>query len=138
MDLANNSFTKIETQNGEEFKLFWTIKPGQHLLLKEYEEEDLKLLLKEDLYNFSNRLYKIETVSPQFSKGYLYHYTELKYHIEARADKKDKLPKRSGKINFKNALENPLLRLNVANTHFLVQGKDFKLAPDGEIVWLND
>jgi len=127
-----NVVPENEFQNGISYKLLWELKPGMKVIVKKYLEEDIKLLtLKET----SKRIYKVATVSPRYQGEYEYFYADIDFHL-CVISSEIKHPTRGKKINFENPRENPLVRLNLAVSHFLIEGKHFQIKPDGSISWL--
>ncbi|MEO6289769.1 MAG: type II CRISPR RNA-guided endonuclease Cas9, partial [Ginsengibacter sp.] len=140
-DLAETKqIPQTERQEGIEYVLEWKLKPGQKIILQRSKDEDIQELEKTNKVDFLKRIYRTETVYPQFSNGHLYHYANVKYHLEARrnekSNKENKLPKPSGKPNFEAPFLMPLVRVNVENSFFVIEGKHFEIEPSGEINWL--
>ncbi len=120
-----------EYQDGVEFTLSYVLKPGMKVILKKHDEENLCELQVSEI---RKRVYKINTVKPQFSNGLLYYYAEAHFHLVV-VSTEIKNPTPSGKINFENPKENPLVRLNLSKALFVIEGTHFEMKMDGEIKW---
>lgn len=92
------------------------------ILFNENKEE-----LKEMGVDFSKRLYKIRQLE---NDGRL----KLDFHLEARKDEEIKAIVGDGKaeVNFDSPF--PKLRLRPFKFNFILQGRDFEVKPDGEVV----
>lgn len=123
-----------ERQDGINFSLDWVLKPGMKIIIKKNVDEDLIELGK--TMEIKKRIYKVNTVFPQSNnKGTIYYYSIIHFHLNV-VSSEIKNPKPSGKINFESPTENPLVRLNLSNSFFFIEGKHFEMKMDGEIEWL--
>ncbi len=123
---------KNEYQDGIYFLFEWQLKPGMKIILKESADENVNELSEAGL---KKRIYKINSVFPQANNvGKIYYYSIIHFHLNV-VSSEIKNPPASGKINFENPKANPLVRLNLANSAFLIEEKDFEIKPDGEIIW---
>ena len=98
------------------------MKKGQLALLFEQHPDEIDWQSRADL---SRRLYKILSFEKD---GRL----QLRYHQEARMDKD---LKKSSSMNFKAPPEK--LRLSISNFSALLEGIDFEVAPDGNLIAAN-
>ena len=126
----SKSVPESEFQDGISYNLFWQLKPGMKIILKKELTENVNELLQSEI---KKRIYKVNSVFPQANNvGKLYYYSIIHFHLNV-VSSEIKNPKASGKINFYNPKENPLIRLNLANSPFLIEGKHFEITPDGVI-----
>lgn len=124
---------KREYQDGINFYLDWELKPGMKIIIKKTMDEDLMELGKSS--EIRKRIYKIKTVFPQANNtGTMYYYSIIHFHLNV-VSSEIKNPKPGGKINFENPKENPLVRLNLSNSFFAIEGIHFEMKLDGEIKW---
>ena len=126
-----------EYQDGVNLSLQWELKPGMKIIIKKNVDENLIELGK--TLELKKRIYKVNTVFPQANnRGTIYYYSIIHFHLNV-VSSEIKNPKPSGKINFENPTESPLVRLNLSNSFFVIEGKHFEMKMDGDIKWiLND
>jgi len=117
------SLTKGREANKKIFELRHIIKVGMHVLMWKESEDELRDLGKKDLLKRLYRVYKFNEIS---SAGLIY----LQYHKEARRDKE----LGEGDNVFNPGCEQARLRFTANNFNGLIEGKDFKITLDGEIV----
>lgn len=133
-------------KNKEFIPLYAIIKSGTKVLLYKENKEELLELSKSD---FSKRLYVMNRIyDPNDGR------IQFQHHLEARDDKKlleafpenelDLFGNKYGKkgkngfseINFENPL--PRLLLSPGKFSFIIENKDFKITPDGNIIFIKN
>lgn len=116
--------SKGKGTNKKDFELKNIIKTGARVLVWKESAEELRDLDKKELLK---KLYKVFKFNEIGSTGYIY----LQYHKEARNDKE----LGEGDKTFKPAIEQPRLRFSADNFNCLIEGKDFEIKLDGEIIF---
>jgi CRISPR-associated endonuclease Csn1 len=111
-------------KNNKDFELKSIIKVGMRVLVWKELSEELRDLNKKELLKRLYKVFKFNEIGPT---GYIY----LQFHKEARTDKElgegDKI--------FEPDTEQPRLRFSADNFNCLVEGKDFDITVDGEIIF---
>ncbi len=121
--------------NKKPISLYSVLSSGQRVIFYKDEPDELKSLNMEEI---GKRLYRISVL---FDKeiGRI----KFQYHLEARNDKElqEAFPPetfgQSGKNGFSSFdwdFIRPRLLLSLGNFNFVVEGKDFEILPDGEIL----
>ncbi len=108
------------------YSLSAIIKKGTKVLVKASEKEELALFSIDEL---SKRLYRVYKFNEMGSTGYVY----IQFHIEARPDKD--LGDGDTLIDINKYQSR--LKLSSDNFNCLVEGKDFEIRPDGEIIFIS-
>ncbi|MHB1685756.1 MAG: type II CRISPR RNA-guided endonuclease Cas9 [Ignavibacteriaceae bacterium] len=124
-------------KNKKEYKLIGILKPGKRVLFHNADNiEELKELAKKDLLNrlyYVKNLFDAKTGTIQFQ-----------YHLEARSDRKisEAFPKENYGQKGKNGFSEfnfekpwPRLLLSPVNFNFLIEGKNFGIEADDEIIF---
>lgn len=109
--------------NKKVYELKHIIRTGMHLLLWKESEDELRDLGKKELLKRLYRVYKFNEIS---TAGLIY----LQYHKEARRDKE----LGEGDNIFTPGTEQARLRFTANNLNGLIEGKDFDIKLDGEII----
>jgi len=108
------------------FKLSGVLKTGIKVITKSDAKEVVADLSKDEI---AKRLYKVYKFNEMGSTGYLY----IQHHLEARPDKE----LGDGDTIIDVSKYQPRLKLSSDNFNCLIEGKDFEIKPDGEILFLN-
>jgi CRISPR-associated endonuclease Csn1 len=123
----DNYYKKIEIgrgKNKKEIPLISILQSGQKVILYKNSIEELKDLSNKELLRRLFIIYKFNDVG---STRYIY----LQNHIEARPDKE----LGDGDIEVVFDKYQPRLKLRANNFLCAIEGKDFEVKPDGEIVF---
>ncbi|MGE0079510.1 MAG: type II CRISPR RNA-guided endonuclease Cas9 [Bacteroidales bacterium] len=126
--VSNSRELTIESEisynkRGDKLNLYAILKIGQKVLFFRNSPDELFELSNQ---NKAKRLYKIT----EFEKD---GRIKFKYHIDARKD--EEIGKGDSAIDY--ITPKGKLRLTKGNFNFLIEGKDFEIKPDGEIIFFN-
>jgi hypothetical protein len=122
----DNYYNKYEAGKGEKMRqlpLTYIIKTGTRVIFFKEHIEELKDLKKTELFKRVYQVYKFNTTS----SDYIY----LQNHMDAREDKE--LGSGAKAIDF--STYQPRVSLTASNFLAALEGRDFEINLDGEIIW---
>ncbi len=119
------------SENDIIYDFSWELKPDLKVILKKRKDENLKSLTEKELLK---RIYKVNNFYPAYVGKYKFFYATIHYHLVVVSSEISN-PKISKEINFENPILNPLVRINLAKSNFVIENIDFEIKLDGKIEW---